>query len=206
MCAFAALAALALAVSCRGFFPPEQLSSMTISPSSANVPLNGTTQLTAFGTNSDGSSAGNITAKATWTSTSGAVAVTGPGTLSGVQLSTSPATIMAEYQGISATASANVCVEGGSAFALAFTPTEATVGASETVEATATVGSMTGVDITSGVTWSTSNTSVTVTPGDPASIDTTNLVISVNTNVTIFATYTCNGVNNNFNAVLTVQP
>ena len=66
MGAFAALGLLALAASCKGFFPPEQLSSITISPSSPNVPLGATTQLQAFGTNTDGSSAGNISGQVTW--------------------------------------------------------------------------------------------------------------------------------------------
>jgi len=207
MCAFAALAALALAVSCRGFFPPEQLSSITLSPTSPNVPLGGTTQMTAFGTNTDGSSAGNITAKVTWSTSNGTISVTSGGLLSGNDLSSSAVTIMAQDQGITATASANVCLEGGSGFTLTFMPTTATQGQSELVTATANVGSMTGVDISSGVTWSTNNTNVVVTAGDPASIDTTNLgTITSNVIVTIFATYSCNGVNNNFNAQLTVQP
>src|SRR5271169_1247010 len=91
MGACAALAMLALAVSCRGFFPPEQLASMSITPSSANVPLGGTLQLTAYGTNTDTTPAGNITGKVSWSSSSGAVGVTAAGVLSGNDLSSTPA-------------------------------------------------------------------------------------------------------------------
>jgi hypothetical protein len=204
--AFAALATLALAVSCTGFFPPEQIGTITISPSAPTVPLGGTAQLTAYGTNTDTSSAGNITGKVAWSSDSGTVGINSSGVLTGNDLSPTPATITAEYEGVSATASATVCVENGTNFTLTFNPTTAIVGESESVTATADVGGTSGVDISSGVTWSTNNTSVTVTAGDPAQIDTSSLVITGPTVVTIFATYTCNGVNNNFQSNLTVDP
>jgi len=204
MGAFAALATLALAISCRGFFPPEQLASISITPSTANVPLGGTLQLTAFGTNTDTTPAGNITGKVSWSSNSGAVGVSGAGVLAGNDLSSTPATITAEYQGVSATSTATVCVENGTNFKLTFSPTTATIGASETVTATADVTGVSGaVDISSGVTWSSSNNQVTITAGDPATIDTNQLTSA--TTVTIFATYTCNGVNNNFQANLTIN-
>jgi hypothetical protein len=204
--AFAALAIMALAVGCKGFFPPEQLGTITIQPATANVPLGGTFQLQAFGTNTDTSSAGNITGQVSWSSSSGTVGVNGSGLLAGNDLSSTPATITASAQGVSATSTATVCLENGTNFTIIFTPSTAVVGASETAEATASVGSMTGVDISSGVTWSTNNTSVLITAGDPATIDTSGLVITSATQVIIFATYTCNGVNNNFQATLTVDP
>jgi len=207
MGAFAALATLALAVSCRGFFVPEQLASMSITPTAANVPLGGTLQLVVYGTNTDTTSAGNITGKVSWSSSSGAVAVNGSGVLTGNDLSSTPATITAEYEGVSATSTATVCVENGTNFTLIFTPTTAIIGDSETVEATADVSGVSGaVDISSGVTWSASNSSVLITAGDPATIDTSSLTITSPTVVTIFATYSCNGVNSNFQANLTVDP
>ena len=203
--AFAALAALALAASCRGFFPAEQLASITISPSSANVPLGGTTQLAAYGTNTDSTSAGNITGKVSWSSSSGAVGVNSSGVLSGNDLSSTAATITAEYQGVSATASATVCVENGTNFKIDLSATTVSVNATPTATAYTDVSGISGpVDISSGVTWSTSNTQVTITAGDPATID-TSLVTTTPLTVTIFATYTCNGVNDNFQANLTIQ-
>jgi trimeric autotransporter adhesin len=203
--AFAALALLALAVSCRGFFPAEQLASITISPSSANVPLGGTTQLTAYGTNTDSTSAGNITGTVSWSSSSGAVGVNSSGALTGNDLSSTAATITAEYQGVSATATATVCVENGTNFTIKLSETTVTVGDTPTAYADTDVSGISGpVDISSAVTWSTSNSSVTITNGDPATIDTSG-VTNAPVTVTIFATYTCNGVNDNFQTNLTIN-
>jgi len=202
--AFAALIVVALAVSCRGFFPAEQLASITISPSSPNVPLGGTTQLTAYGTNTDSTSAGNITGSVSWSSSSGAVGVSSSGVLTGNDLSSTAATITAESQGVSATASATVCVENGTNFKITLDPTAVAVGDTATAYAYADVSGISGpVDISSGVTWSTSNSTVTITNGDPATIDTSGATAPLT--VTIFATYTCNGVNDNFQANLTIN-
>jgi len=59
------------------------------------------------------------------------------------------------------------------------------------------------VDISSGVQWSTSSTTVTITNGDPAQIDTSSATAPLT--VTIFAVYTCNGVNNSFQTNLTIN-
>jgi hypothetical protein len=203
--AFAALATLALAGSCRGFFVPEQIGSITISPSTPNVPLGGTVQLEAFGTNTDSTSAGNISGKVSWSSSSGAVGVNSSGLLTGNDLAAAAATITAEYQGVSATASATVCVQNGTNFLITLTPSNTvTVDTAVTAEATAVVSGVSGpVDISSGVQWSTNNNGVTITNGDPAQIDTTGVTTTPVT-VTIFATYSCNGVNSNFQTNLTV--
>jgi Bacterial Ig-like domain (group 2) len=202
--AFAALATLALAVSCKGFFVPEQLASMTISPASPTVPLGGSTQLEAFGTNTDSSSAGNISSKVTWSSSGGGITVSGSGLLTGTDLSSAAATITAVDQGITATASATVCVENGTNFTMTFSPGN-TVDSDTavTVGVTADVSGVSGPqDVTAGVTWSSTNSAVSITAGDPASIDLTGLTTSGA--VAILGTYTCNGVNTNFQANLTV--
>ena len=205
--AIAALALLAFAASCTGFFVPEQLASITISPTSPNVPLGGTTQLTAYGTNTDSSSAGNITGKVSWSSSSGAVGVSSSGVLTGNDLSSTPATISADYQGISATASATVCVQNGTNFTITLDPSSVTVGADATATATTVVSGISGpVDISAGVTWSTSNSGVTIIAGDPATIDTSGLTITGSTPDTNFAVYTCNGVNSSFQTTLTIAP
>jgi hypothetical protein len=202
--AFAALATLALAVSCTGFFVPEQLSSITISPSAPTVPLAGTAQVAAFGTNTDGSSAGNTTSKVTWTSSGDGIAVNSAGLLSGSALSSTAATITAEDQGITATASATVCVENGTNFMIAFSPSnnvESDVAVTMVVTADVS-GIMGAQDVTAGVQWSSSNTGVSITAGDPASVDLSGVTSSGT--VIIFGTYTCNGVATNFQANLTV--
>jgi hypothetical protein len=206
--AFAALATLALAVSCTGFFVPEQLSSITISPSAPTVPLGGTAQIAAFGTNTDGSPAGNITTKVTWTSSGDGIAVNGSGVLSGSALSSTAATITAEDQGITATASATVCVENGTNFMIAFSPSD-TVDSDVAVTMVVTAdvsGIMGGQDVTAGVQWSSNNSGVAITAGDPANVDLTGVTASAT--VIIFGTYTCNGVANNFqsNLIVTVVP
>jgi trimeric autotransporter adhesin len=206
ICAFATLAVFAVAsMSCRGFFVPEQLGSITISPATANVPLNGTLQLTAFGTNTDTSSAGNITGKLTWTSDSGAVTVSSGGLLTGTALTTSAATITGQYQGISATSSATVCAETATNFKLTLAQTTVTVGNDTTATVTAEVGGVSGVDVTAGVTWSTNNSGVTVSTGDPATVDTSG-VTNNPTTVVITGVYSCNGVNSpSFSADLQVN-
>lgn len=204
--AFAALAALALAVSCRGFFVPEQLASITVSPSTANVPLGGTVQLTAYGTNTDGTTAGNLTSGVTWSSSSGTVSVSNSGLLRGLDLSSSAATITAAAQGVSGSATANVCVTNGTNYTITLSQTSVTVGTTVTATATTVVSGITGpVDISSAVTWSTNNSSVTITNGDPAEID-TSAVANAPITVAILGTYSCNGVNTNLSTNLTVTP
>jgi hypothetical protein len=203
--ALAALATLALAVSCRGFFPPEQLASMTISPSTPTVPLGGSTQLSVFGTNTDGSTAGNISGKVTWSSSAATITVSSGGLLKGNDLSATPATITALYQSVTATASATVCVESGSNFMITLTPAAVVHGNTSSITATATVsGIPTPVDITSGVTWSTNNSGVTITGGDPATADTSQ-VTTFPVTVIIFGAYSCNGITSNFQTNLQVN-
>jgi hypothetical protein len=177
---------------------------MTISPASPTVPLGGSTQLEAFGTNTDSSSAGNISSKVTWTSSGGGIAVSSSGLLTGTDLSSAASTITAEDQGITATASATVCVENGTNFTMTFSPSNNVSSEdSVTVVVTADVSGVSGApDVTAGVTWSSTNSAVSITAGDPASIDLTGLTTSGT--VTIMGTYTCNGVNTNFQANLNV--
>jgi hypothetical protein len=204
--AFAVLAMLALAVSCKGFFVPEQLASITISPPTANVPLGGTAQVEAFGTNSDSTAAGNITGSVTWTSDSGAITVSKSGLLTGNDLTSSAVTITAESQGVSGTATANVCVQNGTNFQIKLLPSPTvTAGTPATAQALVTVSGVSGqVDISSGVTWSTNNQSVTIANGDPAQI-TTSTVTNPPVTVAIIATYACSGVSKTFQTNLTID-
>ena len=55
MGAFAALATLALAISCRGFFVNPTLTGVSVGPQSLTLNLNQTFQMTATGTYDDGS-------------------------------------------------------------------------------------------------------------------------------------------------------
>jgi len=79
ICAFAALAALALAVSCRGFFVNPTLSSLAIGPTTLPLTPGQSYQMAATGTFSDGSTE-NVTSKCLWTSSDQSVATVGENT------------------------------------------------------------------------------------------------------------------------------
>jgi hypothetical protein len=218
--ALAALATLALAVSCRGFFPPEQLASITIQPSTVTVPLGGTTQMHAFGVNQDGTQAGEVTSKVSWSSDNGAVGVNStdqPGLLTGVGLSTTTATITGSYQALTPeTATASVCVEGGTNFQVLpannTTVSAALVfpnngGFTASIDAQVS-GTDQTVDITSGVLWSSSNDAdLSITSGtDPATVLLTADVSGGTVPVSVSATYTCNGVTMTNTETINVSP
>jgi trimeric autotransporter adhesin len=67
MGAFAALATLALAISCRGFFVNPTLTGVSVGPQSLTLNLNQTFQMTATGTYDDGSQK-NLTSGVAWSS------------------------------------------------------------------------------------------------------------------------------------------
>lgn len=65
--AFAALAALALAVSCTGFFQSPTLTGVSVGPQGLSITLNQTWQMSATGTYNDGSQK-TLTSGVTWSS------------------------------------------------------------------------------------------------------------------------------------------
>ena len=107
--AFAALATLALAVSCRGFFVNPTLTSIAISPTAPAVQLGQTLQLQAFGTFDDGTRS-QIKTGVSWSSDTLTVATVDPNTgiLTGV--GTGTATITADAQALSSTATATTFI------------------------------------------------------------------------------------------------
>ncbi|MGH9496512.1 MAG: Ig-like domain-containing protein [Candidatus Sulfotelmatobacter sp.] len=147
--AFAALATLVLAVSCKGFFVNPTLTSIAISPTAPQVEQGKTLQLQAFGTYDDGSR-NQIKTGLSWTSDTTDVATvdTNTGIMTGI--STGTATITADAQGLSSTATATVFL---TITALAISPTSASIAASQSqpfsVTATANGGT---IDVTSAVT------------------------------------------------------
>jgi hypothetical protein len=124
--ALAALALLALAVSCRGFFQNPTLTSIAISPTAPQVAIN--TQLSpalqVFGTYDDGSRS-QVKTGVSWSSSAPTIASVDPnsGVLTGVSLGT--ATITASAQALSATASATTYLSGISSITV--TPTTGTI-------------------------------------------------------------------------------
>jgi hypothetical protein len=124
--AVAALATLALAVSCRGFFVNPVLTSIAISPGTPQVAIN--TQLVpalqVFGTYDDGSRS-QVKSGVSWSSSDPNIAAIDSvsGVLTGVSLGT--ATITASAQALTATATATTYLSGISSISV--TPTSAAI-------------------------------------------------------------------------------
>jgi|HubBroStandDraft_6_1064221.scaffolds.fasta_scaffold146258_4 hypothetical protein len=171
-CAFAALAALSLAVSCRGFFVNPTLTSLAVGPPNLTLAPATSYQMVATGTYSDGSTR-NVTGQSLWNSTNPSAAffsTTVIGQLNAVSLQNltvlpGTTTVSASDGTVaSSTQTVNVCP---SVQSLAITVNQsssgATVagGATLTFTAMATFSSITGTqNVVASVTWNISNTSV----------------------------------------------
>ena len=151
-CAFAALATLALAVSCRGFFVNPTLTGVSVGPSGLNLTVNQTFQMTATGTYNDGSQK-TLTGGVVWSSSDPTVISVGQtsGIVTGLQSGT--ATITASSGGCSActgTASVSVVISNISSITVTPSSQSVTAGGSPVYfKATASPGG----DITQGATW-----------------------------------------------------
>jgi hypothetical protein len=208
--AFVVLIGLAIGVSCRGFFTGTTMQSFVISPTAPTVPLGSTTQLHAFGVDTNGQQMGDVTNKVTWSSKApGTISVGAKtGLLTGVALSTSTVEIDASFQALpQQSTNATVCVEGGSNFQIL--PKDSHIQGGNPVDFTASTDATVNgvpqkVDITASVQWATSNTTVvTIADGtDPAIATTT--AVTQDTLVTITANYICNGTTNTFTTTLNV--
>jgi hypothetical protein len=169
--AVAALATLALAISCRGFFVNPTLSSLAIGPQNLNLAPDQSFQMVATGTFSDGSTA-DVSGKASWNSSNTAVATfaSSGGRITATSLQNLPnppgtTTVTASYQAVtSSSVTVTVCpvvqtlvmtINGGSS--------SVTVAGNTTLtfKAEATFNGVTGTtDVTGNVTWNISNTNV----------------------------------------------
>jgi len=152
--AFAALAALALAVSCQGFFPKATLQSIALQPPTPSFGVGFQQPMQAWGTDSNNNRY-QLTSNVTWQlsepSTGVVATIDGSsGTMTGVNAGT--ITVMASYQALSGTTTATV-VENVSKMTIDPTNTSVTDDgnqfASFTVSGTTGSGSQ---DITSLVT------------------------------------------------------
>jgi hypothetical protein len=196
--AFAALATLGLAVSCKGFFVNPTVTSIVIDPPSPTVSVGLTQQLTAAGTDSNGNSltlTGGTSCTGTtvcWSSDTPSVAtVSVGGLLTGVAAGTS--TITAASGTASATTTANVTLSNVTSIVLgpngitSFSiPENSVAPTQDCLTATATAGGQ-QVDVTTSVTWVADQTFLTVQNGiDPMCV--TSLGTAGNT--TVFAQYT----------------
>jgi hypothetical protein len=164
--ALAVLATLALAASCRGFFQNPTLTSIAIAPTTPQVQLGTTTQLQVFGTYNDGSR-NQVKSGIAWSSSAPTVASIGQtsGVLTGAQIGT--ATITADAQGLSSTATATVFLSGITQIVV--TPStwnfsSATGNSNQPFTAKATANGTT-VDITTtGAIWTPSISTITCAP------------------------------------------
>jgi trimeric autotransporter adhesin len=146
---FAALATLALAISCHGFFVNPTLTSIAISPTAPQVQQGKTVQLQAFGTFDDGTR-NQIKTGVSWSSDTSTIATidTNTGILTGVSTGTS--TITASAQALSSTATATVFLVITS---ITIDPTSASVANGGLIDFTVSAGSNGGtVDLTSSAT------------------------------------------------------
>lgn len=199
-CAFAALATLALAVSCRGFFVKPTLSSLVVAPASPSIQTgntNNTVQMSAVGTFNDGST-GN--ASVTWSINPTAVAtISASGLVTSV--STGTATVTAtSTQNPTITGTQSLTVTVGCIQSIAISPTSASISVSGTNTTTFAAKATTCngvVDVTTSSSWSSSNTAVaTVAGGVATAVAQGTAVISA----------TSGGITSNINATLTVNP
>ena len=166
----AALITLALAVSCKGFFPTPTLSSIAIGPQNLSLSPDQSFQMSATGTFNDGSTS-DVTGKSLWSSTNQSVATfstTAIGKITAASLANIPnppgttdvqacdGTICTPSPGIQVT----VCPVVNT-LVITAVPTSVTAGASVTFTATATFQGVTGNQtVTNQVTWNISNSTV----------------------------------------------
>jgi hypothetical protein len=183
-----ALAALALAVSCRGFFVNPTLTAITISPSAPEVELNNQVSLTVYGTYNDGST-GQVNSGVSWSSGTPSVAdFTGStsNVLQGLSLGTT--TITANAQAVTATASATVYLGGITAITISPSSGTATTNGDTTAQFTA-MADANGQEVnitTQGANWTLTPSSTYVTCAPSASVE----LCTATVGATVPSTYT----------------
>jgi hypothetical protein len=150
-CAFAALATLALAVSCRGFFVNPTLTGVSVGPQGLTLNVNKSFQMTATGTYNDGSQK-TLTSAVVWSSSAPSTVSIGQTSGMAEGLQSGSSTITASSGGCSAcTGSTSVSVVLSGVASITVSPGSQTA----TINGTAVYFSATvpGGDITEGATW-----------------------------------------------------
>lgn len=138
-----------------GFFVPETLSSISITPQSAPVTIGTPTQLSATGVNSDGTMA-NLS-NLTWTSSNPQIAtVSSTGVVTGVSAGT--ATITAASGAVTGTDTVTVSGSGSTSGTLAINPANQTF--SSALGGVQFTAALNGQDVTNSTTWTSSNPAV----------------------------------------------
>jgi hypothetical protein len=198
--AFAALTALALAASCRGFFVNPTVSSLAIGPANLSLSPSQTYQMVATATYSDGTT-GTVTAQAVWSSSSPNIAnFSAPGYivaagLSNLSVLPGTTTVSASDGAVtSSTETVTVCPVVSTLQIQVDGSTSSYDGPSGTVTfvATATVAGTQVPPVTDNVTWNISNTTIL-----PAISDGSGTLTADMTNTPFTVTATLCGVTSN---------
>ncbi|MGB8064556.1 MAG: hypothetical protein WCF26_21890 [Candidatus Sulfotelmatobacter sp.] len=186
--AVAALVTLAFAISCRGFFVNPTLNSIAIGPQTLNLAPTTSYQMQAIGTYSDGST-GDVTSKASWTSSDPSVAsfsssvigyITAT-TLANIPNPPGTTTVSASVGAINSTSGATVTVcPVVNTMTISASPTTVSTGQAITFTALATFqGVSTQTNVTTEVTWNVGSTSVlTITGGIGTPVSTGSTTVS----------------------------
>jgi len=201
ICAFAALATLALAASCRGFFVKPTLSSIVVTPGSPSIETgntNNTVQMSVVATFNDGSSGST---PVSWKIDDTSIAtINASGLVTSVSTGTANVTATANVNP-SITGSQPVTVTVACIQSIAISPTSFTIsvtGTPNTEQFAAKATTCNGViDITTSASWNSSNTAAaTVAGGLATAVAQGSTIISASSG----------GVNSTTNATLTVNP
>ena len=166
--------ALAFGAGCRGFFVNPTLSTLTVGPTTPTFQQGSTLQMAATGTYNDGTTQ-DLTSKAFWSTSDSTIAsINTTGLVTGVSPGT--ATITAASGTVSGSTTVTIALANITSIAVTPTSSSTPVGTTVQFHATATLAGGTTQDITSSVTWSSSNTSA-------GTIDASGLFTSVTTGI-----------------------
>ncbi len=152
-----ALLMVAMGIGCTGFFVNPTLSTLTVGPTTPTFQQGSTLQMAATGTFNDGTTQ-DLTNKAFWSTSDSTIAsITTTGLVTGASPGT--ATITAASGTVSG--STTITIALANITSIAVTPTSSTIteGSTQQYKAVATLAGGTTQDITSSVTWATSNAS-----------------------------------------------
>jgi uncharacterized protein YjdB len=183
-------------IGCKGFFIGPTLTTVTLAPSTPSVAVGKTQQMTATGTY-DNSSTETVTDSASWASSDVTIAtVSSTGLVTGV--ASGSATISATLDGVTGSTTVNVTVANLSSISVTPATQSVSSGATQQYTAVGILQNGTTVDLTSSVTWTSSNTAA-------ATIDSSGLAtaLSVSSTETTNITAQSGSITSN-TAVLTV--
>ena len=151
---FAALATLALAVSCKGFFVNPTLTGVSVGPQSLTLSVNQTFQMTATGTYDDGTQK-NLTSGVAWSSSDPTTVSVGQSSGQVTGLVTGSATITASSGGCAAcTGSTTVTVVLTNVTSIVVSPSSNNATVNQTAAYYTAIAQPGSIDITnSGAVW-----------------------------------------------------